>query len=244
MNQGEIHISWNEITTTCVKLFRGTAMDIGHAEDAAIAISRMEAWCANGLTYLHQIYDEILPNDNLGMTLTMKKPHLLLIDANNQTIFKIPEAIDLIKAHATKHGYVVAHIHGFKHKEILPSLLYKNHTSDIQLSAQVMSTNVLTIIQNIDAHSNPQISEYNMPDYMASEGMISIYAYDSKHFNLFDFHPLKPPNYLSSPETLKHRLTQAQTDGLTVNEEIWDWVVKQSKKILVPESDKSKTQAG
>lgn len=239
-----IHISWNEITSICVKLFRGIAMDVGHAEDASLAISRMEAWCGSGLKYLHDIYTEVSPSDNLGINFLIKKPHLLVIEGNNQTILKISEAIDFIKAHTIKHGYVVCHIHNFKHEGILPSLLYNNYTGDIQLSAQVMSKNVFTIIKNIKTFNNPQISEYNMPKYMSSEGMITVNAYDSKHFNLFGFQPTNPPNYILPPKTLRQKLSQAQIEGISVNKEIWDWAVTKSRNILVPESDRSNAQAG
>ncbi|MDA9316296.1 hypothetical protein N9Q58_00075 [Polaribacter sp.] len=244
MNKNTIHISWNELTETCVKLFRGIPMDIGHAKEASIAISRMEVWLGSGLKHLHEIYNEISPTGNLGINFVIKKPHLLVIEGNGQTILKISEAIDFIKAHTTKHGYVVSHIHDFKHQEILPSLLYKNYTGDVQLSAQVMSKNILTIIQNIQAFNNPQISEYNMPEYMSSKGMITIYGYDSKHFNLFNFQPRTLPNYILPPKALKQKLTLAQTEGITVDKEIWSWVVKKSRKILVPESDRSNSQAG
>ncbi len=244
MENNTIHISWNEITTTCVKLFRSISMDLGHAEEASIAISRMEAWCGSGLKYLQEIYTEIAPTDNLGISFEIKKPHLLVIEGKGQTILKISEAIDFIKTHATKHGYVVSHIHNFKHENILPSLLYKNCIGDIQLSAQVMSKNVLTIIQNIQNFNNPQISEYNMPSYMSSKEMITIYAYDSKHFNLFDFQPKTPPDYTLPPKALKQKLSSAQTEGLSVDKKVWDWVIEQSRKILVPESDRSNSQAG
>ena len=244
MDKNTIHISWNEITSMCVKLFRGTSMDIGHAEEASTAISRMESWCGTGLKYVYDIYNEISPTDNLGVKFIIKKPHLLVIEGNNQTIFKISEAIDFIKAHTIKYGYVICHIHNFKHEGILPSLLYKNYTGDIQLSAQMMSRNVLTIIQNIQTFNNPQISEYNMPDYMESKGMITIYAYDSKHFNLLDFQPKSLPNHILPPEILREKLLQAQMTGLSVNKEIWEWAQKKSKKILVPESERSNSQAG
>ncbi|MFV0247733.1 MAG: DUF3726 domain-containing protein [Tenacibaculum sp.] len=244
MENKKIHISWNEITTTCTKLFCGIAMDLGHAEEASVAISTMEAQSGDGLKYLRKIYTKILPIKNQTLNFVIKKPHLLVVDANGQTIFNIIEVIDFIVAHCTKHGYVLSCIYNFKHENILPYFLYKDYVMDIKLSAQILSNKFFTVIQNTQTFNNVQVSQYSIPNSMETEKMTAIYACDSKHFNSFNFHPTKPPNYILTSGALAQKLLFAQTKGLAVNKETWDWVVKQSKKILVPESDKSKSQAG
>lgn len=243
-------VSHNELSGLCRRAFEGLGFPAGDHEDAADMVVWLEQHGLGGVEAVQAGLAHISTHGTRPLTRTFEDSSLAVIDAGENSILVCGSlAADLVYARARRKGLAVVKVHNCFNRKLMLGYLARCARRGMSMMAFWRNTQAPVAVEqvvSIRAYEEfPTLLLYQVEDRderLAKNHSVTLIA--SPHFAMLQsLHP-DPEEatrlQVLGPEDFERQSRRVWSEGLEVDDAVWNQLRELSSRMLVEETEESR----